>query len=123
MSRHTTIAASPLVLARVAGWGLVAAIVILSVVPAPLRPETSLPHHLEHFAIYFATGLAFALGYSLMPLLATLLVMFSGAVEILQLFIPGRHARLSDFIVDALASVVGLMTVLLVAQMRNRTRA
>jgi VanZ family protein len=123
MSRNTMIVAPPLVLARVGGWTLVAAIVILSAVPATLRPETGMPHHLEHFAIYWATGLAFALGYSLTPLLATFLVVFSGAVEILQLFVPGRHARLSDFMVDALASVLGLMTVLLVAQMRNRRRA
>jgi VanZ family protein len=117
------IAAPPQVLARLGGWSLAAAIVVLSVVPATLRPETGLPHNLEHFAIYWATGIAFALGYSLTPLLATVLVIFSGAVEILQLFIPGRHARLSDFIVDGLASVIGLITVSLVTQMRNRTRA
>lgn len=100
-----------------------AVIVVLSVVPATLRPETSLPHGLEHFAIFWATGVAFAAGYSLTPLVVTLLIIFSGAVEFLQLFIPGRHARLSDFIVDALASVIGLTTVLLAARMRNRTRA
>jgi VanZ family protein len=120
--RQTTIAATPpLLLARIIGWSLAAAIVILSVVPASLRPETSLPHKFEHFAIYWATGLAFALGYSLTPLLATVLVLFSGAVEILQLFIPGRHARVSDFIVDALASIIGLITVLLIAQVRGRS--
>jgi VanZ family protein len=123
MSKRTMIATPPLVLARLGGWSLAAAIVVLSLVPATLRPETGLPHGFEHFAIYWATGFVFALGYSLTPLLATFLVIFSGAVEILQLFIPGRHARLSDFIVDALASVIGLLTVSLVTQMRNRTRA
>ena len=118
-----TIAAPPLVLARIGGWSLAAAIVVLSLVPATLRPETGLPHNFEHFAIYWATGLAFALGYALTPLLASVLVIFSGAVEILQLFVPGRHARLTDFIVDALASLIGLLTVLLVAHVRNRTRA
>ncbi|MGC2079363.1 MAG: VanZ family protein, partial [Xanthobacteraceae bacterium] len=49
-------------------------------------------------------------------LLATLLVFFSGAVEFAQLFVPGRHARLSDFIVDAFATIVGAMTVSLVGQ-------
>jgi VanZ family protein len=109
-------------LARIIGWSLATAIVVLSVVPAALRPETGVPHNIEHFAIYWATGLAFALGYSLTPLLAMALVIFSGAVEILQLSIPGRHARLSDFIVDALASVFGLITISLVTQMRNRMR-
>jgi VanZ family protein len=109
--------------ARIVAWGLATAIVVLSVIPPSLRPETGLPHNLEHFAIYWATGLAFAFGYSSTPLLATALVIFSGAVEILQLFIPGRHARSSDFIVDALASVIGLITVSLMTQMRDRTRA
>jgi VanZ family protein len=110
-------------LARIVGWSLAAAIVVLSVVPATLRPESGLPNDVEHFAIFWATGLAFALGYTSTPLLATLLVVFAGTIEILQLFIPGRHARLSDFIVDGLASVIGLITASLVTQMRNRTRA
>jgi VanZ family protein len=111
-----------ILLARIVSLGLAAAIVVLSVVPPTLRPETGLPHGLEHFAMYWATGLAFALGYELRPgLLATLLVSFSGAVEIAQLFVPGRHARLSDFIVDALAIAIGAMTVSLVAQIGLRT--
>jgi VanZ family protein len=97
--------------------GLATAIIVLSVVPPTLRPETGLPHGLEHFTIFWATGLAFALSCELKPgLLATLLVFFSGAVEIAQLFVPGRHARMTDFIVDGLAITVGAMTVLLVSQ-------
>jgi VanZ family protein len=93
------------------------------VVPPTLRPESSLPHDLEHFAIFWTTGLAFALAYSSTPLLAAALVVFSGTVEIIQLIIPGRHARLSDFIVDALAGVTGMLTVSLVVQIRSHTRA
>jgi len=108
---------SPSVSAAFVALGLATAIVALSVVPPSLRPETGLPHGIEHFVIYLATGLAFALGCELKPgLLATLLVFFSGAVEIAQLFVPGRHARLSDFIVDGLAITVGVMVVSLVAR-------
>ena len=97
--------------------GLATAIIVLSVVPPTLRPETGLPHGLEHFTIFWATDLAFASVCELKPgLLATLLVFFSGAVEIAQLFVPGRHARMTDFIVDGLAITVGAMTVLLVTQ-------
>jgi VanZ family protein len=105
--------------ARIAAWSLATAIIVLSVVPPGLRPETGTPHDLEHFMIYLATGLAFGLGYDRKRgLLAILLVIFSGSVEIIQLFIPGRHARLSDFIVDALAMCCGVMTVSLVSRMR-----
>jgi VanZ family protein len=31
-----------------------------------------------------------------------------GLIEILQLWAPGRHARLEDFVVDALAACVGI---------------
>lgn len=110
------------ILGRTAGWALVVAIVVLSVVPPDLRPESGLPHWFDHFAIFWATGVAFALGYTFLPLLATFLVMFSGAIEIVQLFITGRHARASDFIVDALACVIGLATVAMLARVRIRTR-
>lgn len=97
-----------LTVARIAAWSLAAAIVVLSLVPPSLRPETGVPHKLEHFLIFAATGAAFGLGYDLgLVLLATQLVSFAGAVEIAQLFVPGRHARLSDFIVDGVAICVG----------------
>jgi VanZ family protein len=94
---------------RVASWLLAGAIVVLSIVPASLRPETDMPHNLEHFAIFVATGFAFGIGYGRRPGWITLwLVIFAGAIELAQFAVPGRHARLSDFIVDALAACVGL---------------
>jgi VanZ family protein len=95
--------------ARIAAWSLPAAIVILSLVPRALRPETSAPHGLEHFIIFAAAGFAFGLGYERRhDLLAILLVIFSSSIEIVQLFVPGRHARLSDFIIDSVAAFIGL---------------
>jgi VanZ family protein len=97
--------------ARIAAWGLAVAIVILSLVPAALRPETSVPHGLEHLLIYAATGFAFGLGYKRRhDLLAVFLVIASGIIEIAQLFVPGRHARLSDLVIDAVAACIGLVT-------------
>jgi len=94
---------------QVAGWMLLFAIVALSVVPQPLRPETSIPHVMEHASVYFLTGLAFGLGHPsrfvgwLLGLSA-----FTLAIEIAQIWIPGRHARASDFVVDASAVALGL---------------
>jgi VanZ family protein len=109
----------PLTLVRTVAWSLAAVIVALSVVPPGLRPETGTPHHLEHFLIFAATGLAFGLGYRKHSLVAPLLVAFSGGVELAQLFVPGRHARLGDFVVDALAACFGLLA----ATLANRNRA
>ena len=48
-------------------------------------------------------------GYSQRALkLAVALVGFAGFIEIVQIFVPGRHARLTDFIVDAAALPVGM---------------
>ncbi len=106
---------------RVAAWTLATAIMVLSTVPPGLRPETVVPHNLEHFAIYWATGLAFGLGYERKHgLLAMPLVIFSGIVELIQLFVPGRHARLSDFIVDSAAVCIGLLTAAPIEGIRGR---
>lgn len=95
--------------ARIVAWALVCAIILLSIVPPDLRPAASLPHYVEHFGIFWATGFAFALGYCYRNmLLPTLLVSFAAAIEVAQLFVPGRHARPSDFIVDVLAICIGL---------------
>lgn len=108
--------------ARATAWILAIAIVVLSLVPSGARPETDLPHSLEHFLIFFLTGIAFGLGYGRrnLALLATFLFLFAGAVEIAQLFDPGRHARISDFVIDALASWAGLICVLLGSEFWGR---
>jgi VanZ family protein len=98
--------------ARVAAWILAIAIVVLSIVPRDLRPETDLPHYLEHFLIFLITGIAFGLGYGRnLGLLGVFLFLFAGLVEIAQLFQSSRHARISDFLIDTLALWIGLITV------------
>jgi VanZ family protein len=97
-------------LAQATGWILLFAIAAVSIVPPELRPDTALPHGLEHAAIYFLAGLAFGISYP-NDLLAWLigLCAFTLVVEVTQLWIPGRHARLSDFLIDACAISGGLV--------------
>ena len=53
-------------------------------------------------------GLAFGLAYTRnRRLTAAIAVAMTGAIEILQIWAPGRHARLEDFVVDALAACAG----------------
>jgi VanZ family protein len=85
------------------------AIVVLSVVPPNHRPVTPAPHDVEHLVIFFVTGLAFGLGYESRPFLQIVgLAAFSAGIELLQLYVPGRHARLSDFLVNAISVAFGV---------------
>lgn len=94
---------------QIAAWLLLVAIVVLSVSPPDYRPVTPAPHDVEHSAIFVLTGLAFGLGYERWRLgQALALVAFSATIEIVQLAIPGRHSRLSDFLVDALSVSAGV---------------
>jgi VanZ family protein len=97
------------IVSRFAGWLLAILITALSLLPPNLRPESGVPHHFEHFAIFCATGVAFGTGYtSNRGALVAALVVFAGAIEFAQIFAPGRHARLSDFAVDAVAACIGV---------------
>ena len=91
---------------RVVAWNLLATIVFLSVIPATARPGTG-AHNLEHIGIFLVTGFAFACSYPKRWAVTLTLVTFAAAVEMLQLFVPGRHARVSDLIVDVAGICAG----------------
>ncbi len=102
--------------AQFVAWCLAVLVTVLSLVPPELRPTTGAPHNLEHIAIFAATGAAFGFGYSGRPFQVTFaLLIFAGVIELSQTFVPGRHARLSDFIIDALAMCVAAVAASIVA--------
>jgi VanZ family protein len=95
---------------RAAAWFALAAIVVLSLVPPSARPTTFIPHKIEHAGIFLVDGLAFGIAYCGYEwLLSVSAVIFCAGIELAQLMIPGRHARLSDFFVDATAISVGIL--------------
>ena len=94
---------------QAAAWLLAGIIVVLSLGPASVRPTTGAPHDLEHLLIFLATGMAFGFGYpDRFRLLTIALPTFAAAIEVAQIWVPGRHARMSDFLVDAAASCLGV---------------
>ncbi len=94
---------------RVVAWLVLAAIVVLSLVPPSARPTTFVPHKIEHAGIFFADGIAFGVAYfGYRWLLSIGAVIFCAGIEIAQLIVPGRHARLGDFFVDAFAVCIGI---------------
>ncbi len=94
---------------RLIAWALLATAIVFTVVPAHLRPVTGAPSAIEHLAMFFLIGSAFAFGYSRSDYpLCGAAIAFAGSLELLQLFVPGRHARLSDFVIDELSAVIGI---------------
>ena len=85
-------------------------IAVLSLIPQEERVSIGLPGVSEHFIAYSVTGLL--LGLSLPgrngPLLAAVhLAWFAALLEFLQQWSPGRHPRVSDAIISAVAGGLG----------------
>jgi VanZ family protein len=99
-----------IIILRLVAWGLAAAIAYATLGPATQRPHSNLGQNGEHAFAFVLLGLAFGLAYARAPgRTAVLVIVYTGLVEVLQFLAPGRHARLSDFLVDALAACVGLV--------------
>jgi VanZ family protein len=96
---------------RLAFWFAVLMLILLTIVPPSIRPTSGVAsHHVEHFASFALTGMLYYLSYAhhLFTRLAAA-ILFAGGLEVLQLFVPGRHARLVDFVMDALGACTGIV--------------
>ena len=112
------------ILLRVIAWGLAAAVTFATLGPARLRPHANeIGQNGEHALAFVLVGLAFGLAYRRNRLLTALVaVAMTGVIEVLQFWAPGRHARLSDFVVDALAICAGLVVAAALDWAINRYR-
>jgi VanZ family protein len=94
---------------RIVGYAAVLLIGGLSLMPGDLRPETGAPGKFEHLIAYLVAGIL--LGSSTTVTRerwqALWLIPYAGALELIQLFVPDRHSRFSDFVVSALGAMVG----------------
>ncbi|MGA7805401.1 VanZ family protein [Bradyrhizobium sp.] len=102
------------VLLRIFAWLLAAAVTFATLGPARYRPHSNLGQDGEHTLAFVLVGLAFALAYPRYRALAACVsVVMIAVLELLQLLVPGRHARLEDFVVDALAACAGFAIIAL----------
>jgi VanZ family protein len=98
--------------ARALAWAGILAIIVLSVVPADDRPVTGIGQLFEHLTAYALVAGVFSIGYRF-SLSWTLLLafLFCGGIELFQVPLPTRHARVSDFIIDFVGSCFAIALV------------
>jgi VanZ family protein len=111
------------ILFRIFAWVLAAAVAFATLGPPDYRPHSDFGQNGEHALAFVLIGLAFGLAYTQRRLLtAAIAVAGIGMIEILQFWAPGRHARLEDFVVDALAACAGLAAAAAVGWIMARSR-
>jgi hypothetical protein len=111
-------------LTRAIAWVYAAALVFLTLGSPTYRFETVLPHDVEHLVAFSISGLLFAIGYRSRPLLVPLAgVGLVAALEVLQIWVAGRHARWIDFAMDALGFCIGAGVNLVVSRVRDQLTA
>ena len=95
-------------LLRLLAWLLAAAVTFVTLGPENLRPHPVLGQHGDHGLAFLLVGIAFGLAYPQRRWTVSAgAVALIGLLEIMQLWVPGRHARFADFVVDALSACVG----------------
>jgi VanZ family protein len=120
------------IVARIVAWIAICGVVILTVVPANDRPnfaewwlDERIEHLVEHFSAFALVAAAFTIGYYRLPLhqLLLLALFFSAGLELLQIPLPTRHARVSDFVVDFAALCITIVVVRLTTKTSVEQRA
>lgn len=102
---------------RFSAIGFALTLVILTIVPAAERPETGLQHDVEHFGAFSLLGLLIGFGFRVEAwsmLIGS--IAFAAFIEITQIPLQTRHARLVDFLVDAAGLYLGILIARLVSR-------
>jgi len=97
-------------------------ILTLSVLPANERPVTGASQAVEHLTAFGMVAGMFAVGNYRLGLVRLLLVtlLFCAGIELLQIPLPTRHARVSDFAVDLLGSYIAISLVVVAVKVTKR---
>jgi hypothetical protein len=104
-------------LVRAMAWFYAVVLAYLALGPASVRPETAMPHYLEHLAAFGVLGLLFSMAYrSRWSLVLLGGVGFTTVLEVLQIWAPDRHARWIDLAVNVSGFCIGVGVGLVVSR-------
>lgn len=95
---------------RIAGWLILAAIILATISPIGLRPRMGFGPDFDRFVAFLLSGLFLGFGYRRRWLWALCLVVVAAfGIETLQLLTPDRHARIWDAVVKAGGGALGVL--------------
>lgn len=95
-------------LLRLVAWLLAVAVTFVTLGPQDVRPHPVLGQQGDHALAFLLIGIFFGLAYPQRRwTVSAVAVALIGLLEIMQFWVPGRHARFEDFVVDALSACVG----------------
>ncbi|WYB11290.1 VanZ family protein [Pararhizobium sp. A13] len=95
---------------RLIAWGVLSALVFVTLSPIGFRPHTITTVGLDRAAAFFLAGAVFAVAYpGRWMSLALFLVAAAFAIEMLQELSPTRHAKFDDALIKAVGAVAGII--------------
>ncbi len=112
----------PYVAMRFIAWACVIGLAVASWTPGPDIVRTGFNTRLEHMAAYLIAGIAVLVAYPRKTpwSIAALLSAYAGVLELGQMYVPGRHAALLDWLASSSGVVCACVTVFFY---RGRTRS
>ncbi|WP_054313677.1 VanZ family protein [Mesorhizobium sp. 1M-11] len=109
-----------ILVSRLASIFLLALIVFATLSPIGLRPHVGDPN-IERAAAYLLLGAALSLSFPRhMMRVAFFVVGIAAVLESLQLIDPGRHGRIEDMLIKAVAGLIGVAVIALAGRLLRR---
>lgn len=94
---------------QIAAWLSALGLLFVTISPIAWRPVSGLPVDVERFLALLVLGGLFGAAYPSNPVLLALVIALAlGNLEIAQTLSPGRHARFSDFLFKVFGSTLGI---------------
>jgi len=103
----------PYVALRFIAWACVIGLAVASWTPGQEMVRTGFNTRLEHMAAYLIAGIAVIIAYPRRPIwsIAAILCAYAGILELGQIYIPGRHAALFDWLASSSGVLCACLTV------------
>lgn len=102
-------------------WGMLAAIVFVSLSPIGLRPVDLLPVNMDRMLAFALLSGLFVLAYPRYAIwVGATMIAAAGVIELLQSLSPTRHAQVEDAVVKALGALLGMVTAMAVNATRRQ---